>query len=79
VSTEFAHGFEKHWTEPLLTGAYAQTSCQSCHNGKVDFEGAEWISMGKKLFTDSGCYGCHQMPGYDGMPTQAPSLLNISN
>lgn len=78
VSTEFAHGFEKHWTEPLLTGAYAQTSCQSCHNGKVDFEGAEWISMGKKLFTDFGCYGCHQMPGYEDLPTQAPSLLNIS-
>lgn len=77
VSAEFAHGFERHWPEPMLTGHYVQASCQSCHNGKLDFEGAEWISLGKKLFTDFGCYGCHQMPDYEGMPTQAPSLLNI--
>ena len=34
--------------------------------------------MGKKLFTDFGCYGCHTMPNYEDVPGQAPSLLNVS-
>jgi mono/diheme cytochrome c family protein len=78
VSTEFAHGFEHHWTEPLTTGHYVETSCRNCHAGKMDFEGAKYISMGKKLFTDFGCYGCHNSPGTDGLPQQAPSLRNIT-
>jgi len=78
VSAEFAHGFEHHWPEPLATGHYVETSCRNCHAGKMDFEGAKYITMGKKLFTDFGCYGCHNAPGYDGMPQQAPSLLNIT-
>jgi mono/diheme cytochrome c family protein len=78
VSPEFAHGFQEHWAEPLMTGHYVESSCQNCHSGKLDFEGAKWISMGKKLFTDFGCYGCHSMPGYEEMPGQAPSLVNVS-
>ncbi len=78
VSPEFAHGFQEHWSEPLLTGHYVESSCQNCHSGKMDFEDAKWISMGKKLFTDFGCYGCHSMPGYDNVPGQAPSLLSVT-
>lgn len=78
VSTEFAHGFEKHWTEPLTTGKYVEASCQSCHSSKFEFEGAEWITMGKKLFVGFGCYGCHPMPGYETTPGQGPSLTNLS-
>jgi mono/diheme cytochrome c family protein len=78
VSTEFAHGFQEHWAEPLLTGHYVESSCQNCHSGKIDFESAKFISQGKKLFTDFGCYGCHSMPGYEELPGQAPSLLNVS-
>ncbi len=78
VSPEFAHGFQEHWSEPLMTGHYVESSCQNCHSGKMDFEGAKWISMGKKLFTDFGCYGCHNMPNYEDVPGQAPSLLNIT-
>jgi mono/diheme cytochrome c family protein len=79
TSTEFAHGFERHWTDPLATGHYVESSCQSCHSSKMDFENAQWISMGKKLFTDFGCWGCHQMNAFDGMPQgQGPSLLAVS-
>ncbi|MDP4220318.1 MAG: c-type cytochrome, partial [Bacteroidota bacterium] len=78
VSSEFAHGFQEHWAEPLLTGHYVEASCQNCHSGKMDFEGAKWITMGKKLFTDFGCYGCHSMPGYEDVPGQAPSLVSVT-
>ncbi len=78
VSPEFAHGFQEHWAEPLMTGHYVESSCQNCHSGKMDFEGAKWITMGKKLFTDFGCYGCHNMPNYEDVPGQAPSLVNVS-
>ncbi len=78
VSPEFAHGFESHWAEPMLTGHYVQASCQNCHDSKFDFEGAKWISMGKKLFVDFGCYGCHTMNGMEDWSGQGPSLLNVS-
>lgn len=78
VSEEFAHGFERHWTQPLLTGHYVESSCNQCHSGKFDFEGAKYISMGKKLFIGFGCYGCHSMPGLEEQAGQGPSLLNVS-
>ncbi|MEI8133980.1 MAG: c-type cytochrome [bacterium] len=78
VSKEFAHGFQMHWDQPLLTGHYVEASCQSCHSGKMDFEGAKFISQGKKLFVDFGCYGCHSMPGYEELPGQGPSLVSIT-
>ncbi|HYM19841.1 MAG TPA: c-type cytochrome [Candidatus Kapabacteria bacterium] len=78
VSTDFAHGFEHHWEQPLLTGHYIESSCQNCHSGKYDFEGANYISQGKKLFVGFGCYGCHTMPGFETTPGQAPSLLSIT-
>jgi mono/diheme cytochrome c family protein len=78
VSEEFAHGFEHHWEQPLLTGHYTQASCQNCHSGKFDFAGAQYISMGKKLFVDFGCYGCHSMPGMEDWRGQGPSLTNVS-
>ncbi|MBS1903204.1 MAG: c-type cytochrome [Bacteroidetes bacterium] len=78
VSEEFAHGFERHWSQPLLTGHYVESSCQNCHSGKFDFEDAKYISMGKKLFIGFGCYGCHPMPGLEEQTGQGPSLLNVS-
>jgi mono/diheme cytochrome c family protein len=78
VSKEFAHGLEEHWIDPLRTGHYVESSCMNCHSGKMDFEDAKYITMGKKLLTDFGCWGCHSVPGYDAMPKQAPSLLNVT-
>lgn len=86
---EHAHGLEKHWEKPLLTGGFIEGSCRNCHEGGYNFvnanmagkgETTDWIAKGKKLFIDFGCYGCHEasnIPDWKEYLT-GPSLLNVS-
>jgi mono/diheme cytochrome c family protein len=51
--------------DPLLTGQYVQSSCGSCHIG-VDLKEASLLTMGKRLFQEKGCMGCHQVTRVGG-------------
>ena len=81
---DHAHGLEAHWEQPMLTGAFVEGSCRKCHGGDYSFAGGgaemEWISKGRKLFVDLGCYGCHEGPMVPDFKDYkvGPSLLNIS-
>lgn len=81
---EHAHGMEAHWEQPLLTGAYVEGSCRKCHGGDYTFAGGnaemEWISKGRKLFVDLGCFACHEGPMVPDFKEYkvGPSLLDIS-
>lgn len=81
---EHAHGLEAHWEQPLLTGGYVEGSCRKCHGGDYSFAGGgaemEWISKGRKLFVDLGCFACHEGPMVPDFKTYkvGPSLLDIS-
>ena len=53
---EHAHGLEKHWEKPLLTGGFIEGSCRNCHEGGYNFvnanmagkgETTDWIAKGK--------------------------------
>jgi mono/diheme cytochrome c family protein len=76
---------EAHWEQPLLTGGYVEGSCRKCHGGNYTFAGGTdnelaWISKGRKLFVDLGCYGCHEGPMVPDFKAYkvGPSLLDIS-
>lgn len=84
---EHAHGMEAHWEQPLLTGGYVEGSCRKCHGGSYTFAGGpagdselEWISKGRKLFVDLGCFACHEGPMVPDFKAYkvGPSLLDIS-
>jgi mono/diheme cytochrome c family protein len=81
---EHAHGMEAHWQQPLLVGAYVEGSCRKCHGGDYTFasggEEMRWISTGRKLFVDLGCFGCHEGPMVPDFKEYkvGPSLLNVS-
>lgn len=79
---EQAHGFEEHWDAPLLTSHYVEGSCVNCHAGRAEFAPyAQWISTGKKLFQDFGCYSCHDnvdVPDFRTMK-QAASLRRVAS
>ncbi|HZV11802.1 MAG TPA: c-type cytochrome, partial [Candidatus Kapabacteria bacterium] len=80
-SVDEAHGFEEHWDSPLLVGKYVESSCVKCHTQRYDFAPyAQTVSMGKKLYLDFGCYGCHDnvdVPDFKTMK-QAPSLRRVA-
>ncbi|MBC8144541.1 MAG: c-type cytochrome [bacterium] len=81
---DHAHGLEAHWEQPMLTGGFVEGSCRKCHGGDYSFAngGAEmdWISKGRKLFVDLGCYACHEGPMVPDFKTYkvGPSLVDIS-
>lgn len=86
---EHAHGLQKHWERPLLTGGFVEGSCRNCHQGGYNFVNAKmagsgettnWIAKGRKLFIDFGCFGCHEannIPDWKEYKT-GPSLLDMS-
>jgi mono/diheme cytochrome c family protein len=77
---EHAHGFQAHWTRPLLVGEYVQTACAKCHVGSYNFASMDRIAEGRKLFIDFGCFGCHEAPEIPDWQTYkvGPSLTSIS-
>ncbi len=62
-----AHGWVKHWEKPMLKGVHIQGSCVKCHGDFETLKGAEVAAEGKKLFTKSGCQGCHAVNGWGGV------------
>ncbi len=80
-SVEQAHGFEEHWDSPLLTSHYVEGSCTVCHGQRMDFAPyAKYASMGRKLYIDFGCWGCHDninIPDFKVMK-QGPSLRSVT-
>ncbi|MBI4373940.1 MAG: c-type cytochrome, partial [Deltaproteobacteria bacterium] len=76
---DFVHGFEPHWTEPLLRGDSLQSSCNKCHQDQWQLGFAPVYLKGKKLFWGRGCTGCHVVQGFEFAPKVGPSLLKIGS
>jgi mono/diheme cytochrome c family protein len=59
---DVAHG-RARWSvrEPLLTGVWIQSSCNSCHPLPPS-KGADLIKEGERLWKEGGCSGCHGDP-----------------
>jgi len=73
-----AHGFEHNWEEPKLPSKYIQASCFGCHENVHGLEGAEVAATGKTLFTDNGCFGCHNANIIQNLPYFSTPLNGIS-
>ncbi len=55
-----AHANEIHfWEKIRLKGKLVQANCLRCHHVE-DLPDAETLQLGRKLFAESGCLGCHK-------------------
>lgn len=71
------HGKVHHWTEPMLEKEYVQVSCGKCHS-ETEVNGAPLLTLGRKLFAEKGCGGCHKIEGKsDG--ALAPELTTVGS
>jgi len=76
---DFAHGFEHHWTKPLLRGDFVQSSCFKCHADQWQLDYAPVAIKGKQMFMELGCIGCHAIKGFEDFPNAGPSLENVGS
>ncbi len=73
-----AHGYGKHWEEPLLGQAVAseydavrppplvEIGCNYCHRYERSTPGMEYVNHGKELVRSKGCKICHVINGDGG-------------
>lgn len=61
TTAQKAHGELEYVLNPLLRGKYNQAMCFKCHDYEIDIAGGEVVSLGRKLFHEYGCIGCHSV------------------
>jgi cytochrome c551/c552 len=78
TSAEKAHGNYEHWLWPLFPKENVEAGCQTCHAAdmKLVKTDGEWsvIDLGKQLFREKGCNGCHRYEGYDKEPEDLTAI-----
>ena len=67
-----------HFLEtPMLPMDRIEASCLKCHTGAGDVPEAPALNMGRDLIRTYGCFGCHNMPGYEEVRRVGPDLTTI--
>ncbi|HEX8710051.1 MAG TPA: cytochrome c, partial [Pyrinomonadaceae bacterium] len=65
TTIEKAHGLNPFWLHPLYGKENIQAGCQQCHTSDRVLDGAPTLNLGKDLFQNRGCVGCHRSEGFD--------------
>jgi cytochrome c551/c552 len=63
-----------HWIFPMTPERFVESNCLKCHHEVVELEPSEKfpeppapkLVEGYKLVQQYGCYGCHEITGFDG-------------
>lgn len=66
-----------HWIFPMTPERFIESNCLKCHHEVVELEPSERfpeppapkLVKGYELVREYGCYGCHEVSGFDG-PTK---------
>jgi cytochrome c551/c552 len=59
------HGQNPFWLHPLFHKENTEAGCQMCHANDRVTQGADTLNLGKDLFYQRGCVGCHRMEAFD--------------
>jgi cytochrome c1 len=79
LQADVREGFRKHiyWERPMLHGEMVQASCQTCHSAQTFIPMAPVLTQGKQLVAQLGCFGCHNLRGFEKAERVGPSLLKL--
>jgi len=78
-ATDFVHAahrptpFVERSMRPLET---IEANCGTCHRSQ-DPPQAPRLAEGRRLMTESGCVGCHEIPGFEGTSFRGPALDSV--
>jgi cytochrome c2 len=59
------HGRHRFWLWPLFEKENMEAGCQQCHAKDRVTQGANTLNLGRDLFNERGCVGCHRYEGFD--------------
>src|SRR4030095_15989611 len=59
------HGSNKFWLWPMFDKENTEAGCQQCHAKDRVTDGAETLNLGRDMFSERGCMGCHRYEGFD--------------
>jgi len=59
------HGRHRFWLWPMFEKENTEAGCQQCHAKDRVTQGAETLNLGRDLFAQRGCMGCHRYEGFD--------------
>ena len=65
TSDEKGHGRHRFWLWPMFEKENTEAGCQQCHAHDRVTQGAETLNLGRDLFMQRGCVGCHRYEGFD--------------
>jgi cytochrome c551/c552 len=65
TSDEKGHGRHKFWLWPMFEKENTEAGCQQCHAKDRVTQGASTLNLGRDLFYQRGCVGCHRYEGFD--------------
>lgn len=59
------HGRHRFWLWPMFEKENTEAGCQQCHARDRVTQGATTLNLGRDLFSERGCQGCHRYEGFD--------------
>ena len=65
TSEEKGHGRHRFWLWPMFEKENTEAGCQQCHAKDRVTDGATTLNLGRDLFMQRGCMGCHRYEGFD--------------
>jgi len=78
-ATDFAgasHGPQPFVLRPMRPLETIEANCGACHRS-LDPVDAPRLAEGRRLIVESGCYSCHEIPGFEGLTFRGPALASI--
>jgi cytochrome c2 len=80
-ATDFAnaaHQPQPFVLRPMRPLETIEANCGTCHRA-LDPPDAPRLAEGRRLIIASGCFSCHDIPGFEGLTFRGPSLDSIGN
>ena len=72
----------QHWDHPMYAKRFAESACLKCHHRVVELLPSErfpdppapQLLRGYQLIQTYGCFGCHEINGFEGDQSSGPDL-----
>jgi len=71
-----AHRPTPLFDRPMRPLETIEANCGTCHRA-LDAPDAPRLDEGRALILQSGCFSCHEIPGFDGLTFHGPALDSI--
>ncbi|HET9361368.1 MAG TPA: c-type cytochrome [Vicinamibacterales bacterium] len=71
-----AHQPQPFVTRPMRPLETIEANCGTCHRS-IDPLDAPRLAEGRRLIIESGCFSCHEIPGFEGLTFRGPALDSL--